>query len=172
MSSKFPHNVLYGPSLYQGLNIYHPKFWEGIKKISTHIQESVNQSSTGSLIRLTAEGLRLELGIPMTPGTIKWKIVKAYTTPAWYGGILDFISDHPIEIIEDYPQLPLLCQDDQYLMQGFIDAGYRKLDLKILNFMRMSLQAVTVADIIKISTLDYNGERYLSSIINCVIFRL
>jgi hypothetical protein len=37
MSSKFPHNVLYGPSLYQGLNIYHPKFWEGIKKISTHI---------------------------------------------------------------------------------------------------------------------------------------
>jgi hypothetical protein len=32
-------------------------------------------------------------------------------------------------------------------MQGFIDAGYRKLDLNILNFMRMSLQAVTVADI-------------------------
>jgi hypothetical protein len=25
---------------------------------------------------------------------------------------------------------------------------------------------------IKTSTLDYNGERYLSSIINCVIFRL
>jgi hypothetical protein len=100
-----------------------------------YIQELVYQSSTGFLIRLTAEGLRLELGIPMTSGTIKWKIVKAYTTPAWYGGILDFISDHPIEIIEDYPQL------------GFIDAGYRKLDLKILNFMQMSLRAVTVADI-------------------------
>jgi hypothetical protein len=39
MTSKFPHPVLYGPDLYQGLNIYHPKFWEGIKKISTHIQE-------------------------------------------------------------------------------------------------------------------------------------
>jgi hypothetical protein len=122
MSSKFPHNVLYSPSLYQGLNIYNPKFWEGIKKISTHIQESVSQSSTGSLIRLTAEGLRLELGIPKTPGTINWKIVKAYTTPAWYVGIIDFISDQPIEIIEDYPQLPLLRQDDQYLMQGFKDA--------------------------------------------------
>jgi hypothetical protein len=147
MSSKFLHNVLYGPALYQGLYIYHSKFWEGIKKISVHIQESVNQSLTGSLIRLTVEGLRLELGVPMTPGTIEWKIVKAYTTPAWYGGILDFISIHPIEIIEDYPQLPLLRQDDQYIMQGFINAGYRKLDLKILNFMQMSLRAVTVADI-------------------------
>ena len=156
MSSNFPHNVLYGPSLYQGLNIKHPKFWEGLKKISTHIQESVNQSSTGSLIRLTAEGLRLELGIPMTPGTIEWKIVKEYTTPAWYGGILDFISNHPIEIIEDYPQLPLLRQNDQYIMQGFINAGYRKLDLKILNFMRMSLRAVTVADIASSSGYTIN----------------
>jgi hypothetical protein len=147
MTSKFPHPVLYGPDLYQGLNIYHPKFWEGIKKISTHIQESVNQSSTGSLIRLTAEGLKLELGIPMTPCTINWKVVKEYSTPAWYGGLLDFITKHPIEIIEDYPQLPLLRQKDQYIMQGFIDAGYRKQDLKILNFMRMSIRAVSVADI-------------------------
>ena len=156
MSSKFPHNVLYGPNLYQGLNIYHPKFWEGIKKLSTHIQESVNQSSTGSLIRVTAEGLRLEIGIPMTPGTVNWKIVKAYTTPTWYGGLLDFITTHPIEIIEDYPQLPLLRQNDQYLMQGFIDSGYRKSDLKMLNYMRMYLRAVTVADIASTTGLTIN----------------
>jgi hypothetical protein len=135
MTSKFPHPVLYGPDFIQGLNIYHPKFWEGIKTNSTHIQESVNQSSTGFLIRLTAEGLRLELGIPMTPATIDWKVVKEYLTPAWYGGLPDFITKHPIEIIEDFPQLTLLCQKDQYIMQGFINAGYRKQDLKICNFM-------------------------------------
>jgi hypothetical protein len=39
MTSKFPHPVMFGPNLYQGLNIYQPKFWEGINKISTHIQE-------------------------------------------------------------------------------------------------------------------------------------
>jgi hypothetical protein len=60
----------------------------------------------------------------MTPGTINWKVVKEYLTPAWYGGLLDFITKHPIEIIEDYPQLPLLRQKDQYIMQGFINAGY------------------------------------------------
>jgi hypothetical protein len=147
MTSKFPHPVLYGPDLYQCLNIYHPKFWEGIKNISTHIQESVNQSSAGSLIRLTAEGLQLELGIPMTPATINWKVVKECSTPAWYGGLLDFDTKHPIEIIEDYPQLPLLQQKDQYIMQGFIKAGYQKQDLKILNFMQMSIRAVSVADI-------------------------
>jgi hypothetical protein len=83
----------------------------------------------------------------MTPATINWKFVKEYSTPAWYGGLLDFITKHPIEIIEDYPQLPLLRQKDQYIMQGFINAGYRKQDLKILNFMQMSIRAGTVADI-------------------------
>jgi hypothetical protein len=144
---KIPTPCPVGPDLYQGLNIYHPKFWEGIKKLSTHIQESVNQSSTGSLIRLTAKGLRLELGILISPGTINWKVVKEYSTPAWYGGLLDFITKHPIEILEDCQQLTLLRQKDQYIMQGFINAGYRKQDLKILNFMGMSIRAVSVADI-------------------------
>jgi hypothetical protein len=58
----------------------------------------------------------------MTPATINWKAVKEYSTPAWYGSLLDFITKHPIEIIEDYPQLPLLRQKDQYIMQGFINA--------------------------------------------------
>jgi hypothetical protein len=83
----------------------------------------------------------------MTPATINWKVVKEYSTPAWYGGLLDFITKHPIEIIEYYPQLPLLRQKDQCIMQGFINAGYRKQDLKILNFMRMSIRTVSVADI-------------------------
>jgi hypothetical protein len=43
MTLKFPHPVLYGPDLYQGLNIYHPKFWEGIKKIPpTSKNQSIN----------------------------------------------------------------------------------------------------------------------------------
>jgi hypothetical protein len=37
----------------------------------------------------------------MTPGTIYWKVVKEYSTPAWYSGLLDFITKHLIEIIED-----------------------------------------------------------------------
>jgi hypothetical protein len=83
----------------------------------------------------------------MTPATINWKVVKEYLTPAWYGGLFDFITKHPIEIIEDYPQLPLLRQKDQCIMQGFINAGFQKQDLNILNFMRMSIRAVSVADI-------------------------
>jgi hypothetical protein len=36
-------------------------------------------------------------------------------------------------------------------------------------FWKKAIQSFTT---IKTSTLDYNGDRYLSSIINCVIFRL
>ena len=156
IAANFPREVLYSPDLYQGLNIYNPRFCEGIKKISTLIQESVNQSSTGDLIRLTAEGLRLELGIPLIAGRIDWNIVQAYTTKVWYRGVLNFASEHNIEFIEDYPQIPLLRQNDQYIMQGFIKAGYRNKELQILNYMRMSLRAISVADITSVSGLTIN----------------
>ena len=54
---------------------------------------------------------------------------------------------HPIEIIEDFPDVPLLREGDSYLMAVFITAGYRGLQLKRLNNMRMAMKAVTVADI-------------------------
>ena len=49
----------------------------------TLIQESVNKSLTGTLIKATVEGLQLELGFSTMIGTVDWKIVKEYLTPSW-----------------------------------------------------------------------------------------
>ena len=54
---------------------------------------------------------------------------------------------HPIEIIEDFPDVPLLNKGGSYLMMAFIIAGYRGIQLKCLNTMRMATQVVTIADI-------------------------
>jgi hypothetical protein len=68
--------------------------------------------------------------------------------PAWYcGDILDFISEHPIRIIEDYP----ICNSHYYV----IDALFNRMDLKLLNFMQVSLQAITV---VALHSLRHRGD--------------
>ena len=52
-----------------------------------------------------------------------------------------------LEITEDYDDLLLLRQKDEYLMLAFVEGGFRNADSKALNFVRKFLQAVTLADI-------------------------
>ena len=52
-----------------------------------------------------------------------------------------------IELIEDTPLMPSLRINDWYIMKEFLDAGVKDNDLKILNYMRMKIKAVTLSDI-------------------------
>ena len=143
----FPHAILYGPDLYQGFQVMHPYYNQEICHIMTHLQESANGSQTGLLLRGTAEAFRLELGLPFSLGSTNYKICSAYTTDCWYKHLWEFVERNPIDIIEDFPDMPLLRDGDSYLMQAFIDAGFRGKELKRLNIMRMAMQVVTVSDI-------------------------
>ena len=52
-----------------------------------------------------------------------------------------------VELIEDTPLMPSLRINDSYIMKEFLDAGVKDNELKILNYMRMSIKAVTISDI-------------------------
>ena len=84
MSMNFPRDVLFGPALFQGFQLQHPFFTQEISHIQTLLQESVRKSQTGKLLRLTAECLRLELGIPLHLGSIPYKPFESYVTDCWY----------------------------------------------------------------------------------------
>jgi len=83
------------------------------------------------------EAFRLELGLPFSLGTVKLKydIVAPYLSNCWYKHLCNFFSKQPLEIIEDYPEMPTLRVNDSYLMQAFLDAGFRKNDPSLLNIM-------------------------------------
>ena len=55
MVRKFPRGILYGPELYEGLNIKHPYYNQGITKLMACVQECVISSQTGSFIQTSAE---------------------------------------------------------------------------------------------------------------------
>ena len=56
-------------------------------------------------------------------------------------------SLYNLDITEDYVDLLLLRDKDIYIMQAFVDKGFKNADLKALNFVRKFIQAVTLADI-------------------------
>ena len=108
MSHFFPCSVFYDPDLYQGFQVMHPYFNQEICHIMTHLQESVIFSQTGQLFRGTAEAFRLALGVPFTLGTVNFKIGSEYTIDCWYKHLWEFVDANPIEIIKDFPDVPLL----------------------------------------------------------------
>ena len=89
----------------------------------------------------------LKSGLPFTLGTVKYDLVAPYLSDCWYKHLFKFVSKQPLEIVEDYPEVPTLRDRDSYIMQAFIDAGFRNKDLYLLNIMRMAMKVVTIADI-------------------------
>ena len=77
----------------------------------------------------------------------------------WYKTLWRFMLNplFKLEITKDHDGLPILRKKDVYLMQAFVDGGFRNAELKSLNFVRKSIQAVTLADI---ATADGNRISY------------
>ena len=159
MVKNFPHAILNGPLLYQGIGVKNPFFLQGIIHIITYLNEAACNSSTGELLRSNAEFFRAEIDIPFFLTSTKYneKTYALYMPSGWYKNLWRFMSTplFKLDITEDYDGIPLLRQKDEYLMKTFIDGGFRNADLKALNFVRKFLQAVTLADI---STAD--GTRF------------
>ena len=133
-------------------NLY---YYQGIEKISTLIQECSANTQTGNLIKAAAEGFRIDLGFNTTFGTMNnqdWKKVETYVTNCWYKEIMKFFvtinkDGERLELIEDTPSFTTLRHNDSFIMKEFITAGIDKSKLRLLNYMRTSIEAVTLADI-------------------------
>ena len=67
----------------------------------------------------------------------------------WYKSLQQYVKNilYKLDVSDDYPDLPLLQSKDVYLMQAFVDSGFRGVDLKCLNFVCKYIQATTLADI-------------------------
>ena len=116
-------------------------------KLCTYLQEQVCGTQTGALITVSAENLRLEMGLIRTMHNVPIDIVRHYLTPCWYSKLLEFTAQSGIEVIDGLPKLIILRENDDLLMEKFIEAGYRRENLRKLNVIRMHLRVLSIADI-------------------------
>ena len=87
--------------------------------------------------------------------------VIAYTSKSWYRHVARSTCHLPISIAEDFPDVPLLRQNDSYIMAAFIKAGYKNKDLYQPNIIRMFLKAVTIADIATADGRSISYDTYM-----------
>jgi hypothetical protein len=128
MAKLFPRKVLYGPELYQGMDMKHPFFLQEISHIMTHVQEAVCQSQTGQMIQMTAEAFRIDIGVPFSLNKTVYDDQRYafYTPQCWYKTLWKFVSSNEfkIEIEEDYQEQKELQKYDVFLMEKFMENGY------------------------------------------------
>ena len=103
----------------------------------------------------------LELGYPMTIGIFNWKVSMGYLTPCWYGHLAKFVSSHVLDVGGNFYQLQLLWQSNRFITLSFIEQGFRKAELLILNHMQMSIKAISLADIVTSNGLKISQNAFL-----------
>ena len=139
MAKNIAHAIFYGPLEYQGIGVQNPYFLQGIIHIITFLNKGACDSSTGELLRANAEFFRVEMGIPFSLTNTKYdkKIYAAYMPSGWYKNLWRFMSTpiFDLDVTEDYQDLPILRETDVYLMEAFVEGGFRNADLKSLNFV-------------------------------------
>ena len=91
--------------------------------------EAVCNSSTGKLLRYRAEAFRVEIYIPFSLISTPYddKTFAYYCPPYWYKSLWRFMSNtvYRLDICEEYPDLEPLQVNDVFLMQSFVDSGFR-----------------------------------------------
>ena len=152
MAKNFPHTVLYGPLVYQGIGVKNLVFLQSIIHIITFLNKAACISSTGEILWSNAEFFRVEIDIPFSliKTLYNKKTYASYIPSGWYKNLCKFMSTpiYKLEITEDYEDLPLLQQKGKYLMISFVKGGFRNTDLKASNYVRKFLKAVTLTDIV------------------------
>jgi hypothetical protein len=144
ISSKFPRDILYGPTTVQGFGVFHPWYHQQLKHLIVLLEHTEHHSMTGQFLTTSFEQLRLETGTSGFMTDTQYTIMKATVTQTWITDLWAFLNHFSIQLRDDIAQLPPRRKNDKFLMNEFINSGNH---LKKLNECRMFLNAVTISDI-------------------------
>ena len=131
--------VFYDTALYQCIDTKNPFFLQEIAHIKTFLNQSVSSSPTRDLLLSIAEVFRVDIGFPfyIARTEYKEKTFIYYLQDGWYKSLWKFNSKacYKLDITKDYEDLPLILSKEVYLMQAFVNNGYKGEDLKQHNFV-------------------------------------
>ena len=109
--------MIYSSIKYHGLGVLHPWYHQQIKHLQTLIEETTNNTPIGKLFQLSAEQLRLEIGLPGTFKDVPWDQLTDIITSTWMSKLLSFLGKHKIDVHDPLPQLQLQRKGDIFLLQ-------------------------------------------------------
>ena len=144
----FPRDILHASKAMHGLDLQHPFYIQQIKHLTIWMEYRTANNITGQLLRSNIEQLKMELGINIKEYGWRSEHTKAYMTESWLTSLIKFCESRNIELQETTDNPEKCTTNDSYIMDGFIDQGYRNKDLYKLNMCRMLLKVITISHIV------------------------
>jgi Reverse transcriptase (RNA-dependent DNA polymerase) len=157
----FPRALVHGPISRQGLGIPKLHITQGVQHLLICLSYGNKpEDPTGFLLRASCQQLQLELGARKQFWDLDYNKWAHLANTSWVKHTWQFISDNGLQLQTDLPTLQYRRHNDLYLMDIFINsAKYSPQELQQLNWCRIYLQVITVADI-----TDARGHRILHHI--------
>ena len=147
-AATFPHTVLYGPTEFGGLGLFHPWYNQELTHLETFWEEISMDSHTGQLLMSSVEILKLELGMFQPLTSVPFEDFHPLATDCWMKTLWHSCQLFDMELEEPTPDLGPRRLRDRALMEVFYTLGhYTGQDLAMLNECRSFLQAVSISDI-------------------------
>jgi hypothetical protein len=182
MSHNFPHKVIYAPLSRNGLGLVHPYDNQHLQQLQTVLRHGDRHSPTGQLLRASFEQMQLEIGTSEPFLSLPFHTYGGLATHCWISHLWEYLSENGITLQPGASPIQLQhahntwttepthqglvpsTDSDIFIMNLFVQHGYKTDDLFALNVCRMYLHAVTFSDLVTADGLfltnsAWNGKR-------------
>ena len=159
LNRHFCRLTLFGPGSHLGLEFNNLYTSQIVAHLEGIIRHGCRDTFTGELIRGSIEAAKLEAGMPGTLFQLDYELVQPLITECWVKSVWHEVTQLDITIIERTPPLQLKREGDIFLIDAFIQQGFKNRRLERLNRCRIFLQVLSLADI-----CSGNGSYILSAI--------
>jgi hypothetical protein len=134
---------------------------QGLPKLGACLRNGTAPTITGFQLRSTLQDLIMELPTSQCPLTLPYKTYRHLATPTWLTNLWEFLNQQKQILCHPFTAPPLQCDNDAFLLELFVTAGYTKTPLRQL---QLCCQWVDCSRISGLATGD--GRRLQKSVWN------
>ena len=132
------NSVLFGPLRYQGLGFLHLHTIQCTTHISMLMEFMGTATDTGNILTHSLEALNMETGLDGNPFEYDYTIFKNCVSLGWFTHLWEFVTTNNIKLqrcthVPTPIQLLPQRDNDTLVMKLFVDNGYKRKQLGILN---------------------------------------
>ena len=156
--------VLYGPIEYGGANFRLLSVSQGIQQTQYFLRHWRMDSTVGRLLKCTLSWLQLSVGMSFSV-LARPEIALPHIESKWVTSLRSFLASIHASILLDDPLIPELQREgNQYIMDIIVESKqFTPSQIRILNYCRLYLQAVTISDLTKADGIEADHSKIQGS---------
>ena len=165
--STIKHDVLYGPTTFQGMGFRNLYTTMGAIHCALMVQFFRTDTDLGHLLQTSYECLSMELELPDGPFYYDYKRYAECTTGSWMKHLWHFCDKKNVKLSRACTNFKPHRKNDKNIMTCFTNNGIRGYQLAAVNRCRVFLKAIFLSDIttgdgIFITRSAYDGHHHQS----------